>query len=99
MNERDIWAIWPGDFIKATDGSGCLGIVEKIGTVRAGAAEVPGYVVRTANGSQDFIEADGAKLVAPTYSGRIGARRLKAHGALLWAALRDETPERTAQAV
>ena len=55
-------AIEPGDFVGSRLIGSVCGIVVRAETVAAG--KLPGYIVRLANGREDFIAAEDTELIA-----------------------------------
>lgn len=56
--------IEPGDFIKSRLAPMCLGIVLQRGSIPFGKERIEGYLITTANGAVDFIDAESAVFIA-----------------------------------
>lgn len=66
----------PGDFVKAGDGSGALGIVQQVGSVRIGRRWLPAVTVRGPGGRVDVFLLDGLRVIAPDEDRFLAAARL-----------------------
>jgi hypothetical protein len=55
--------IQAGDFIKAR-GTLCMGLVLRIGSIKAGKATIQGYVIQDCHGKEDFIDEGSAQFIA-----------------------------------
>jgi hypothetical protein len=60
---HDYITIEVGDFIKAR-GTLCMGLVLRIGSIKAGKATIQGYVIQDCHGREDFIDEGSAEFIA-----------------------------------